>query len=137
MSANNKNIISVTHSTGNGKYRIFAEAKFIGEDILISVWGGSKPHIGSIAISIPGLGFKNPGAISATTSIYNFTGHKDHIIATFFSEKIAEIFNARTVTTAGFHIDNPSKTELTMIIKNSKTLCSLLIKRMERIERLS
>lgn len=116
-------------SAGSGRYRIDAEARFIGPDMLVSVWGGTKPHIGTVVISVPRPGLQNPRKISSTSSVFNFTGHKDEAVARMLSEKIAAAFNIHTVTTAGIHLDAVTKSDLGKLLKNAEALSFVLLKK--------
>jgi hypothetical protein len=127
--AADKKLTEVKATAGKGRFRIAAEAKFIGEDIIISIWGGTKPHIGSIVVSVPRPSLKNSQSISVISSAFNFIGHKDEIVARMFSEKIAATLNRNTVTTAGIHVDNLTEIDIKKILKNAETLCSILIKK--------
>lgn len=123
----------VLASTGRGKLQLHAAALFIGEDISVSVWGGSKPHIGSIAVSVPRPSLANSKKISSTTSIYNFVGHKDDTVAKIFSEKISVRFNRKVVVTAGIHIDDITKKDIVKVMSNAKSLSKTLIEEMETL----
>ena len=127
------NLISVNAATGRGKYRLFSEAKLVGNDIIILIWGGTKPHIGSVCVALPRPSCSNPHNNSSTSSVYNFPAHKDDLISKMFGEKIAATFNTNTVTTAGIHLPDITKSGLNKIIKNAEILCSLLIKKLERL----
>ena len=120
---------SIHVSSGRGRYRIDAEARFIGFDMLISVWGGTKPHIGTVIISVPRPGLQNSQKTSSTSSVFNFTGHKDEAVARMFSEKTAAAFNINTVTTAGIHLDAVTKSDLGKLLKNAEALSFILLKK--------
>ncbi|MCX5894817.1 MAG: hypothetical protein NTZ51_03155 [Proteobacteria bacterium] len=122
---------SVTASIGEGAYQIEAELKRIGNDILVSVWGGTKPHIGSVAVATPRQSLKDPAKISATSSVITMSGHKDDVVAKLFAEKIAAVCNGTSIVTAGIHIDNASKRDIETIVKNCETLCNRLLKKLE------
>lgn len=128
-----KQISQIKASVGRGRYRVIAEVKLIGNDIVLLIWGGTKPHIGSISVSIPRPSLKDPQNISATSSVFNFISHKDESVARIFSEKIAAAFNRNTVATAGIHVDKASETDLEKILRNAEDLCSVLINRLERL----
>lgn len=129
----NADVHSFDAAAGKGKYRIAAHVRFIGEDIIIIISGGTKPHLGSIAVALPRPSLEDPEKLSATSSVFNFAGHKDEVIARMFSERIAAIFNRNIVTTAGIHIDDPTKSEIDKILTNAETLCSILVKKMESL----
>lgn len=122
-------ITKINVSAGQGKYSIDAEVLCIGEDILVSVWGGTKPHIGSVVMSIPRPSLKDPNMISTTSSVFNCTGHKDEAIARLLSENIAAALNRLTIATAGFHIDTINKNGLRLIMKNAKSLSTIILKK--------
>ena len=114
-------------STGAGRFRIVAEAKFVGDDVVVLVWGGSKPHVGSVALSVPRASLGDPEKTSATSSVLNLVGHKDDMVSKLFSDNIASALNINVVTTAGIHVDQPSENDLDELLKNAEKLCSLLI----------
>ena len=101
-----------------------AEARFIGEDILVSVWGGTKPHIGSVAVAQARPSLQDPRRTSATSSVINFPGHKDETVSRMFAERISSAMNCRCVATAGIHVDYASNNELSKILRNCEKLCS-------------
>ncbi len=119
-------------SAGRGKFRVMADARFIGDDILVAVWGGTKPHIGSVAVAQHRPSLQNPLRSSATSSIINFLGHKDDAVAKLFAEKIAATMNRRCITTAGIHIDNAGDDDLSQILKNCEALCARLVAILKR-----
>ncbi len=47
-------------SLGKGRYRIEAEAHCIGKDIIVAIWGGTGPHIGSVAAAVPRPSLEEP-----------------------------------------------------------------------------
>jgi hypothetical protein len=117
----------ITSESGKGQYCITAEVRFIGEDILASVWGGTKPHIGSIAVAQARPSLQDPRCISATSSVINFPGHKDDIVSKMYAERISSAMNCRCIATAGIHVDNASKNALSKILRNCETLCSRMV----------
>ena len=131
--ASKTSVKAIRVSAGDKKFYIAAEAKCIGKDILISVWGGSKPHIGSVAVALPRPSLEDPRKTSATSSIFNFTGHKDEVIAKMFSERIAAALKRNTITTAGIHVNNLKKGDLEKIIVNCETLYFKLLNKLNKI----
>ena len=67
-------------------YPLRVGVKRIGEDLLISVEGGQKPHIGCVIQSIPRPSLTGDGSYSATSSVLNLTGHKDEYLCRKLSE---------------------------------------------------
>jgi hypothetical protein len=117
----------VALKSGRGRFCVMAEARFIGEDILVSVWGGTKPHIGSVAVAQARPSLKDPRRASATSSVINFPGHKDDIVSKMFAERISSAKNCRCIATAGIHVDSASNSDLSKILRNCETLCSRML----------
>ncbi|MBN2105875.1 MAG: hypothetical protein JW832_00505 [Deltaproteobacteria bacterium] len=117
-------------SAGRGRHRVHAAVQILGKDILLSVWGGTMPHIGSVSVTQPRPGMTKPEKRSATSSVYNFTGHKDEAAARFCAEKIAAACDKKTVAVAGIHIDNASKADIAAIMRNIDTLCTHMLKKL-------
>ena len=69
----------------------------MGNDLCITISGGDRPHIGSIAIADPRKSLTGDGSTSATVSTYNFTGHKDYEVADVIALAVASKKNCRTV----------------------------------------
>ncbi len=125
-----KDEISV--SSGENSFLLTARAQLIGRDILVSISGGTSPHIGSVVVSTPRKSLKNREKTSSTSSVVNIEGHKDEAIARMFSEKIASVFFRTTVAAAGFHIDNLNAEDIENVMSNAEKLCSKIIKILKR-----
>ncbi|MBQ7704712.1 MAG: hypothetical protein IJT73_04690 [Selenomonadaceae bacterium] len=102
----------------------FAEIKFeiksVGEDILILVTGGDKPHIGSAVLAIPRPSLRDDTEISCTSSVLNVTGHKDEKICRYLAETFCRKYNAVTICTGGFHCDNLTAEQIQEVINACK-----------------
>ena len=62
-----KSLQRVSVRSAEESYKLEAEAVRIGADILVYVWGGDRPHLGSVAAAQPRPSLKNPSQTSATT----------------------------------------------------------------------
>ena len=60
--------------------------KAIGEDLVLTLSGGEKPHIGCVVQAVPRPSLSGDGTISVTSSVINLTGHKDE----FLCRRLAE-----------------------------------------------
>lgn len=91
---------------GDMPYQVSLSAKLIGDDLVVLVWGGEKPHVGAVAIAIPRPSLKNPEATSATTSVYAMLGHKEDNLARAMAQQVAAALNKNVILTAGVHVEN-------------------------------
>lgn len=91
---------------------LVTEGYRIGEEYCIHVSGGERPHIGCVVLAVPRPSLSNPEIISATSSVWNLTGHKDEYICRELAEAVAKRKNAVTVCTGGFHMDGITKEQI-------------------------
>ena len=124
---------SVRSSVGDGIFKVFAEVKIIGYDLILSVWGGTMPHIGSISVSVPRPGLKDGTSMSSTSSVINLIGHKDEVVARKFSEQLAAKFNKNAIATAGIHIDDITENQINILMQNMTDLCRDIMIKLEEI----
>lgn len=115
--------------TNQGEYDVEAQVLSIGEDLLVAISGGEKPHIGAVAAAQPRASLKDPKVTSATVSVFCYVGHKEDSLAKNAAEKLAASFNTRVVVTAGIHWDNLSEEGIEKVIQNSRMLVDLLVDR--------
>jgi hypothetical protein len=88
-----------------GRFRIEARVQPIGDDLLVSLWGGSRPHIGAVGMAVPRPSLANPKRWSATSSNYTFVGHKEDVLVKEAAEILAAALRKNVVVTAGIHYE--------------------------------
>ena len=115
-------------SFGSMPYTVHAEVRLLGADVLVVLSGGTKPHIGSIAVALPRPSLRDEEIISSTSSVYNFLGHKDHVIAQRVAEMLSSRLNRNVVAVAGFHIDKITQEGITRVVANCDELAKEIYK---------
>ena len=113
--------------TSEGEYELEASVRLIGQDLLVAIWGGEKPHIGAVSAAQPRPSLRDPKVTSATASVICFPAHKEDELAKAVSEILASVLNTRVVVTAGIHWDNISEEGIQKIIRNSEILVDLIL----------
>jgi len=113
--------------TSEGEYELEASVRLIGQDLLVAIWGGEKPHIGAVSAAQPRPSLRDPKVTSATASVICFPAHKEDELAKAVSEILASVLNTRVVVTAGIHWDNISEEGIQKIIRNSEILVGLIM----------
>ena len=116
-------------NTNEGKYDLSASVGLVGEDIVVAIWGGERPHIGAVAAAQPRPSLADPNVISASASVICFLGHKDDNLAKKTAETLTAAFNANVVVTVGIHWDDLSQDDVRQINKNSEILVDLVLKK--------
>jgi hypothetical protein len=118
-----------TLKTDEGEYNLEANVRLIGNDLLVAIWGGEKPHIGAVSVAQARPSLKDPNVTSATASVFCFVGHKEDELAKAASEILAAAMNTQVVVTAGIHWDNISKEGIQKVIRNSEILVDLILEK--------
>ncbi len=123
------NIKEFTVKTEEDSYNLSASVRLIGEDVLVAIWGGEKPHIGAVAVAQPRPSLKDPEVTSATASVICLMGHKEDELAKASAEILAAALNTPVVVTAGIHWDNLDPEGIRRIIQNSEILVEMILEK--------
>lgn len=111
---------------GQGKYKVTLQAIKSGDDLTIIIYGGEKPHIGAVAVSIPRPSLKKVEITSASTSVFTLIGHKEDDLAKKIADDIAKITQRTTVVIAGLHINEANSQDIDILVRNTENLVSRL-----------
>jgi len=98
-----------------GRFRIYGYVQPMGEDLLVSLWGGTRPHIGAVGAATPRPSLRDRKKWSATSSNLTFLGHKEDILVKRISEKLATLLRKNVVVAAGVHWDHMSPRDIKMV----------------------
>ena len=115
-----------------GRFQIDGLVQEIGKDILLSIWGGTRPHIGAIGIAVPRPSLMKGGKWSATSSNFTFGGHKEDLLAKRISERIASTTRRNVVVTVGIHWDHLSLPAIQKIEELTQNLSAEVIRRLAK-----
>jgi hypothetical protein len=102
---------------GEGRHKVWAEAVRAGEDLVIFIGGGERPHVGSLSLSTVG---------SAPVSA-SLPGHKDHVVSSRAAMRVSKEMGKTCVVVTGIHIDNATKRDIELLLENSEKCLDLLI----------
>ena len=116
-------------ATNKGDFDLEAHVMAIGQDLLVAIWGGERPHIGAVSIAQPRPSLKDPNSTSATASVICLLGHKEDEMSKAFSEVLSAALNTQVVVTAGIHWDNINEQGIKKVLQNSKILLDLILER--------
>ena len=116
-----------TINTSEGEYDITASVRQIGQDLLVAIWGGDKPHIGAVAMAQPRPSLRDPKVTSSTASVFAYVGHKEEDLAKAAAEILAATLKTNVVVAAGIHWDNLSPEGIQRVIRNSEIIVDLIL----------
>lgn len=120
-------------SWGEGVHRVEASVLICGKDLVVVIEGGTRYHIGAVALAIPRPSLADPGRISASASVLCVTGHKEDELARIISLQIASALNCTVTVIAGIHIDAANATDLSKMLDNCTKTISNLVERLKRM----
>jgi hypothetical protein len=118
-----------------GRFKIHGLVQEVGQDLLISIWGGTRSHIGAVGIAIPRPSLKNPKKWSATSSIFTFIGHKEDTLVKTISERLAARLRRNVVVTAGIHWNGITSNEIKAVQNLTQKLSDLILKKIAPVRR--
>lgn len=121
--------------SSDNHFLIEAEAVRIGPDVLIYLWGGERPHIGSVAAAQAAPSLKDPAQNSATASVLTFPGHKEDVIVKEAAEYLAAGLDVNVVVTAGMHWDDLSAEKIAVVVTNCRDVVRELLLKLQRVAR--
>src|SRR3972149_8737506 len=113
-----------------GRFKIRGFVQEVGQDFLVSIWGGTQPHIGAVGIAIPRPSLKDPKKWSATSSTFTFLGHKEDTLVKEISERLSTRLRKNVVVTAGIHWDRITLKEIKTIENLTEGLSGRILKKL-------
>ena len=99
-------------TSGEGKYKVFLEKKKIDDDLMYIIGGGERSHIGGVVICEP----------NKESQIIRLEGHYDDIVLKPIAEAACKKFKKTVAAIGGVHVDNASKEEIDILVKNCMEL---------------
>ena len=103
-------------TSGKGKYKVFLERKELDDDLIYILGGGEKSHIGGMIFCEPG---REP-------IIIKLEGHYDYMVLEPIALGASKKYNKKVVAIGGVHVDNASKEEIEILVRNCKDLTKFL-----------
>ena len=115
--------------------RIEALVNFVGEDLVVAVGGGQRPHVGCVVLAQPQPAKTKSGEWSASCSVLTIPPHKEEPIARGIASRLAEAFGRVTVVTAGVHDDNLDADGIALYLRLGEELAEALVTHLTDEER--
>lgn len=116
-----------------GRHSIFLEAKDVGNDLLITIYGGDEHHLGGVSVAYEAKShYRDTSTVSVST--LTFPGHKDYLVSNSAAEQICKALKRSTVVATGIHYNNATKGEIDAIIKAVDWLTKELISHYQKAE---
>lgn len=116
---------------GSGR-RIGASVNVVGDDLVVAVGGGERPHVGCVVLAQPTPSKARPGAWSASCSVLTIPSHKEEPIARGVATRVAEALGRVIVVTAGVHDDSLDAEGIAVYLRLGEELANDLVSTLKR-----
>ena len=107
--------------------RLEAIVQLVGEDLVIAVGGGERPHVGCVVLSQPVRSKSRPEGWSASSSLLTIPPHKEEPIARGIATRLAAALGRVCVVTAGVHDDAIDADRIAVYLRLGEELAEKLV----------
>jgi hypothetical protein len=111
-------------NVGEGRHRLWGAVVLSHTAISVNLLGGTRPHIGAVAVAIPRASRARAGRRSTTTSVLALVGHKDDELARTLAAALARDLGVTVVVTAGVHLARARPSDIAVILRNARGVAS-------------
>ena len=119
-------------SVGQGRLRVWGEAVEVGDDLVAWVAGGTRAHVGAVAVAALRPSLADAGRLSFTPSLITLAGHKEDTLALEGAAVLSKVTQRTVVLTVGIHIDDATGAELAALVQNARDVIKDLADRTPR-----
>lgn len=116
--------------TTTGRHDLKARVMKLGEDYVVCIWGGDRPHVGAVGMALPRPSLKDPEVRSSTGSVFTYPGHKEDQLVKEAAERLASALGGNVVVCAGAHWHELDPQGIEEVLANSRKLISTIIRRL-------
>jgi hypothetical protein len=106
-----------------------AWVRAVGDDVVIVISGGDRPHVGCVVLALPSPARGRSG-FAATSSILVIPSHKEEPIARPVAEAVCSRLGKVTTVTAGVHEDGIDRKGIESYLGLAEKLADAVVHRM-------
>ena len=121
MSLGGGKIMSKTFIRKKSGYEITLMAEWLGDDLLLNLYGGDAPHIGTVTT------FSNDDTQTRRFPSHDGRFHKDDVLASLLLKAIQSKIPGNCVITAGVHVDHILQDQIAASFSMTEELAEELV----------
>jgi hypothetical protein len=118
---------------GSGQY-LTAGVEIVGDDLVVAVGGGQRPHIGCVVLAQPRRSRSRADSWSASCTVLTIPPHKEEPVARGIASRLAERCGRVAVVTAGVHDDGLAREGIDIYLRLSEELAEALVERLTDLQ---
>ena len=92
--------------------RLEAVCVACGEDLVVVVGGGERPHVGASALGLSVPSLKDPARRTQSSALASVPGHKEESLARDAALRLAARLDRHVVVTVGIHDDGADRARI-------------------------
>lgn len=115
-----------------GTHHIVVVALPVGQDLVVTIYGGDQAHIGATALAQPRPSLNDAKKISASTSVLCVLGHKEDLLAHHIAQYLAASLNCVVSVNCGIHIEDASPEQLALVPEVVEQMAQQLVGQLKR-----
>jgi hypothetical protein len=116
-------------SVGRGRTALAVTVENSGEGVVVTLFGGDRPHVGTVILAQPRPSRSRPGERSATSLCLPLLGHEEEALARPVAEVLARELNVPVVVVAGVHLAEASPAEVGTVTARGPEIAAQVLRR--------
>ena len=122
---------SLVASLGDGKLAVTGTLTLTDGGGVLQLYGGTREHVGSVAVSVPRPSLMDNDRTSVTSSVINLLSHKEELVGRPAAEMLAVALDRPVVCVAGLHVDDATDYERELLTRYSEDVVRLLLQKLQ------
>jgi hypothetical protein len=107
---------------------LVAWVRTVGDDVVVAVGGGERPHVGCVVMAVPVPSRRTPGTWSASCSVLTIPPHKEEPMARGVATRLASSCGRVAVVTAGVHDDDLDRAGIESYLRLADDLANEVVR---------
>jgi hypothetical protein len=103
-------------AAGEGRHRVWGSALLVPAAATLHLVGGDAPHVGAVALSLPGSATTS----RASTSVLTVAGHREDELVRALGAELTERLGCTSVVIAGIHLERASAADIAAVRRNAR-----------------
>lgn len=114
---------------GSGRLSVEVTVEDSGDGLVLTLFGGDQPHVGTVVLAQPRPSSARPGELSVTSTCLPLLGHQEEALARPVAEELARRLGVVVVVVAGVHLDGALPEEVQSVVALGPEIAAEVLRR--------